>query len=111
MDCVKKKAVKIACLTPSHGVESRSIAPPHGVEGTVTTLSHGAIEGYFCYFSTPPDGDHLEKPSVPGFKKLLHHEQVGREIVRCRLAATPPEMQHHQGLYANQSTNKKQAEN
>ena len=37
-------------------------------------------------------------------------EQVGREIVRRWLATTPPELWHHQGRHANQSTTPTPAE-
>lgn len=63
-----KQAEKITCLTPSHGTERLPIAPPHGVESPCTAPCGGAIRGCFDYLSTPPHGDHLEKPSVPGFK-------------------------------------------
>lgn len=55
---------KNATLTPSHGVERPAIAPSHGVESTPPTPSHGAIRVTFDHSSTPPDGDHLEKPSI-----------------------------------------------
>lgn len=54
-----------AALTPGDGVESTPIAPGDGVEGGSTTPGDGAIEAVFATLSTPPDGDPLEKPSVP----------------------------------------------
>lgn len=63
-----KPSEKITPLTPAGGVENTSIAPPHGVESLSTAPGNGAIRGCFCYLSTPPHGDHLEKPSVSGFK-------------------------------------------
>ena len=52
-------------LTPPHGAEGASTAPPDGVESPPTAPPDGAVEGVFCHFSTPPDGDHLEVPSAP----------------------------------------------
>ncbi|MDO8264638.1 MAG: hypothetical protein Q7T21_15640 [Gallionella sp.] len=50
--------------TPSHGVESVTIAPSHGVERMPPTPSHGAIKATFDPLSTPSHGHHLEMPSV-----------------------------------------------
>lgn len=51
-------------LTPPDGVESAMIAPPDGVESYPTTPPDGAIRVLFDHLPTPPDGDHLEKPST-----------------------------------------------
>lgn len=56
--------VKNAGLTPAGGVERRSIAPSAGVARPPATPSHGAMARISRDTSTPPDGDHLEKPSV-----------------------------------------------
>ena len=57
-------AEKNASLTPSPGVERASRAPSPGVGALPTAPSPGAVEGGFGTFSTPGDGDHLEKPST-----------------------------------------------
>ena len=57
-------AEKNASLTPSPGVERASRAPSPGVGALPTAPSPGAVEGGFGAFSTPGDGDHLEKPST-----------------------------------------------
>jgi hypothetical protein len=57
-------AEKNASLTPSPGVERSSRAPSPGVGALPTAPSPGAVEGGFGAFSTPGDGDHLEKPST-----------------------------------------------
>lgn len=62
------QAGKNTCLTPTGGVESRSIAPSPGVVERLSTPGDGAIRGCFCHLSTPGDGDHLEKPSVREIK-------------------------------------------
>jgi hypothetical protein len=55
---------KITPLTPPHGVGRSLIAPPHGVERSPPTPPHGAIRTSLGHPSTPPHGDHLEKPSA-----------------------------------------------
>lgn len=55
---------KNARLTPPDGVERPAIAPPDGVERPPTTPPDGAMEANFCDPPTPPDGDHLDKPSA-----------------------------------------------
>ena len=57
-------AEKNASLTPSPGVERASRAPSPGVGALPTAPSPGTVEGGFGTFSTPGDGDHLEKPST-----------------------------------------------
>ena len=57
-------AEKNASLTPSPGVERASRAPSPGVGALPTAPGGGAVEGGFGAFSTPGDGDHLEKPST-----------------------------------------------
>lgn len=84
-DAAPLQVEKIRVLRPPHGVEGRSIAPSHGVGRTVTAPSPGAIEGDFYPLSTPPDGDHLEKPSVVSFESMTRangagqSQQVGRD--------------------------------
>ena len=51
--------------TPSPGAEKNaSLTPSPGVGALPTAPSPGAVEGGFGTFSTPGDGDHLEKPST-----------------------------------------------
>jgi hypothetical protein len=64
---LKTTPVKIKALTPSDGVESDQIAPSRGVRKVAATPSHGAIKPIFEGLSTPPHGDHLEKPSAGAF--------------------------------------------
>lgn len=51
-------------LTPSHGADRPAIAPSHGAERPAPTPSHGAIGAVSSVISTPPHGDHLDKPSA-----------------------------------------------
>lgn len=53
-----------AALKPPGGVEKAKIAPGDGVESGPTTPEDGAVRGVFGTSSTPPDGDHLDKPST-----------------------------------------------
>lgn len=59
----QNQPLKNAVLTPSRGVERPQIAPSHGVEGAAVAPSGGAIWGVLGGSPTPPDGDHLDKPS------------------------------------------------
>lgn len=54
---------KNAPLTPSRGVEARSIAPSHGVGRLATAPSHGAMSPVFPYLPTPSHGHLLDMPS------------------------------------------------
>ena len=60
----KLDSLQIASLRPQRGVEKPSIAPPKGVESCPPAPPQGAIEGTFEPLSTPPNGNHLEKPSA-----------------------------------------------
>jgi hypothetical protein len=60
----KNVPLKNAGLIPPRGVESATIAPSHGVAKEPSTPPHGAIRPSFAAPSTPPDGNHLEKPSL-----------------------------------------------
>lgn len=64
---LKSSPLKIDALTPRDGVETTQIAPPHGVRQVATTPPHGAIRASLGQSSTPPHGDHLEKPSACDF--------------------------------------------
>ena len=78
-----QKAVPLKkSLTPSHGVERPVIAPPHGVERVPPTPPHGAIKATLGHPSTPPDGDHLEMPSIAVLKPALLPEN--QDAVRVR---------------------------
>lgn len=78
---------KNAPLTPSPGAQKPRIAPSPGVEGAVTTPSPGAIGAGFGCFSTPGDGDHLEKPSVGTEASTTTAQQASNEtIVQLRSA-------------------------
>ena len=54
---------KNAPLTPSRGVETRSIAPSHGVGRLVTAPSHGAMSVVLGRLSTPSHGNLSNTPS------------------------------------------------
>lgn len=54
-----------AALTPRDGVEATPIAPRDGIETPSATPPDGAMKAIFGAFSTPPDGDPLEMPSLP----------------------------------------------
>lgn len=60
----KTAPLKNASLMPPRGVDSPAIAPPYGVAGVLPTPPHGAIKPTFNPCSTPPHGNHLEKPSL-----------------------------------------------
>lgn len=51
-------------LTPSGGTGKASIAPPHGTGRASTVPPAGTMEAIFTPLSVPPDGHHLEMPSV-----------------------------------------------
>ena len=72
-------AEKNASLTPSPGVERASRAPSPGVGALPTAPSPGAVEGGFGTFSTPGDGDHLEKPSTVSAAKDVQGVEGGQE--------------------------------
>ena len=72
-------AEKNASLTPSPGVERASRAPSPGVGALPTAPSPGAVEGGFGAFSTPGDGDHLEKPSTVSAAKDVQGVEGGQE--------------------------------
>ncbi len=72
---------KNAPPTPSPGVGRSSIAPSPGVEKPPPTPSRGAIRGVFGTRSTPPPGDHLEKPSVGSKGTALATKQTGHETL------------------------------
>lgn len=54
---------KNAPLTPSRGVERRSIAPSRGVESPATAPSRGAIRPVLARLPTPSHGNLSEEPS------------------------------------------------
>ncbi len=60
----KSTPSKNTTLRPSRGADSTTIAPPCGVGKPSPTPPHGAIRVIRRPLSTPPDGNHLEKPSV-----------------------------------------------
>ncbi|WP_199227417.1 hypothetical protein [Limnohabitans sp. T6-5] len=64
-------ANKNARLKPSDGAERPKIAPPDGVELHPIAPPDGAIKGVFGASPTPPDGDHLDKPST-GARQRAH---------------------------------------
>ena len=70
-------AEKNASLTPSPGVERASRAPSPGVGALTTAPSPGAVEGGSGAFSTPGDGDHLEKPSTVSAAKDVQGVEGG----------------------------------
>jgi len=72
-------AEKNASLTPSPGVERASRAPSPGVGALPTAPSPGAVDGGFGAFSTPGDGDHLEKPSTVSAAKDVQGVEGGQE--------------------------------
>ena len=55
---------KNATLAPPNGVAKVRIAPAHGVGDIIPAPPHGATKPLATQRSTPPDGDHLEKPSA-----------------------------------------------
>lgn len=60
-----QRPTEIAPPTPPPGAEKNaSLTPSPGVERASRAPSPGAVEGGFGTFSTPGDGDHLEKPST-----------------------------------------------
>jgi hypothetical protein len=69
-ECFERGAYKNATplrntsLRPSHGADSTTIAPPRGAGKPSPTPPHGPIRMVRRPLSTPPDGNHLEKPSV-----------------------------------------------
>ena len=92
-------AEKNASLTPSPGVERASRAPSPGVGALPTAPSPGAVEGGFGTFSTPGDGDHLEKPStaqrsgdvqeVEGVHERVAHIEQDDDAASSRREAAP----------------------
>jgi hypothetical protein len=60
----KLGSLQIASLRPRRGAEKPSIAPLQGVASSPPTPPHGAVKGTFNHRSTPPGGNHLEKPSA-----------------------------------------------
>lgn len=60
----KLDSLQIASLRPQRGANKLSIAPPQGVGSSPPAPPQGAIEGTFEPLSTPPNGNHLEKPSA-----------------------------------------------
>lgn len=58
---------KISPLKPPAGAKVSPIAPANGVEKASPTPCGGAIGAGLAIPSTPPDGDHLEMPSVAAF--------------------------------------------
>ncbi len=75
-------AAKNAVLTPSGGDIERPIAPPRGVEAPAVAPSGGTIRAVFGGRSTPPDGDHLEKPSTGSEAKVP-------KVLDCMANAAP----------------------
>lgn len=92
-------AEKNASLTPSPGVGVASRAPSPGVGALPTAPSPGAVEGGFGTFSTPGDGDHLEKPStaqrsgdvqdVEGVQERVAHIGPDDDAASSRREAAP----------------------
>jgi hypothetical protein len=85
--CKRNKKV----LTPPHGIETSLIAPPHGVREVLPTPPHGAISPTFCTLSTPPHGNHLEKPSIAVGSK----PGIAAAGLRGQLACTGHADRHH----------------
>lgn len=81
-------AAQNASLRPSHGVEMAAIAPWDGVENQLPTPSHGAIKATFDLLSTPPDGNHLEKPSAGNDEGEDGRTATPRNVVSERAATT-----------------------
>ena len=57
-------ALKNTNLRPAHGVGGSKLRPSGGSEGNPPVPSHGVIPGRFGSASAPPNGHHLEMPSV-----------------------------------------------
>lgn len=66
---------KNARLKPPDGAERPKIAPPDGVELHPIAPPDGAIKWVFGASPTPPDGDHLDKPSTGARQRAhAHHD-------------------------------------
>jgi hypothetical protein len=55
---------KNASLSPPHGLESVPIGPSHGLGAIPIGPSHGPMSPVLPILSSPPDGHHLDMPSV-----------------------------------------------
>ncbi len=64
---VSKAENKNARSSPPHGLESGQIGPPHGLDGVSPSPPGGPIRAQKRSSSSPPGGNHLDKPSVGAF--------------------------------------------
>lgn len=66
-----KGPIKNAKPSPPHGLERGQIGPPHGLGEGLSSPPGGPIKGQNGAFSSPPGGNHLDKPSAVGVVPAL----------------------------------------
>ncbi len=65
-----KNPKKTTKPSPVHGTKSARIVPPRGIEVMPAVPAHGTNRPPFGHSPVPPDGHHLEMPSVPVTARL-----------------------------------------